>query len=58
MNPAMGDIVILSDFVKDPLQRCCMSEDCCVVVDGDTVGDLTEEDDKLLLPFGEEVIPL
>ena len=37
MDAFMHDVIIMSYFIKDPLERCCMSQYCCVVVGRDTV---------------------
>ena len=53
MNSFVGDVIILSYLVKDPLERDCMSHYCCVVVGRDTVCYLGQEDHQLSPLFGE-----
>ena len=58
MNTFVGDVVILSYFIKYSLERCCMSHYCCIVVCGDTICHLRQEYHQLSPPFSEQVVSL
>ena len=58
MDPTVCYVVVLPNFVNDPLQGSGVSQYSGVMVNGDRVGDLAEEDDQLSPPFGEEFVSL